>query len=202
MRAPYRFIVETENRYNNKVDVDGSELIINTEITERDYQFVNRIGKVVATPIAIQTPIRAGDDIIVHHNVFRQYYDMKNRLKQSSNYISENQFQVQLDQIFGYRRDKKWEAAPGYCFVAPILEDDKWSTETYKKLMGEVKISNNYLESLGITLGTIVGFKPDSEYEFDIEGQLLYRILSNNITIDYGYKKEERIDTEGIRELY
>ena len=202
MRAPYRFIVETENRYNNKVDVDGSELIINTEITERDYQFVNRIGKVVATPIAIQTPIRAGDDIIVHHNVFRQYYDMKNRLKQSSNYISENQFQVQLDQIFGYRRDKKWEAAPGYCFVTPILEDDKWSTETYKKLMGEVKISNNYLESLGITLGTIVGFKPDSEYEFDIEGQLLYRILSNNITIDYGYKKEERIDTEGVRELY
>ena len=202
MRAPYRFIVETENRYNNKVDVDGSELIINTEITERDYQFVNRIGKVVATPIAIQTPIRAGDDIIVHHNVFRQYYDMKNRLKQSSNYISENQFQVQLDQIFGYRRDKKWEAAPGYCFVAPILEDDKWSTETYKKLMGEVKISNDYLKSLGITLGTIVGFKPDSEYEFDIEGQLLYRILSNNITIDYGYKKEERIDTEGVGELY
>ena len=195
MRAPYRFIVETDNRYNNKVDVDGNELIVNTEITERDYQFVNRIGKVIATPIAIQTPIRVGDEIIVHHNVFRQYYDMKQRLKQSSNYIDENQFQVQLDQIFGYKQKGQWHATPGYCFVAPIKNEDKWAVQDYQDLKGMVAISGDGLDALGIALGDVVGFVPNSEYEFNIEGQLLYRILSNNITVTYEYKEEETVNS-------
>ena len=196
MRSPYRFIVKTDNRYNNKVDVDGNELIVNTEITERDYHFVNRIGKVIETPIGFSTPIQKGDDVIVHHNVFRQYYDMKQILKQSSNYIDKDLFQVQLDQIFGYRHKGTWYAAPGFCFVAPIRETSMWSTRTYKKLKGEVVITNDYLKSLGITPGTIIGFKPNSEYEFDIEGRLLYRILSNNITVAYGHKEEKTTDTK------
>jgi len=35
-----------------------------------------------------------------------------------------------------------------------------------------------------------VGFTPDSEYEFSIEDQKLYRILSNHITINYGSEKK------------
>jgi hypothetical protein len=31
-----------------------------------------------------------------------------------------------------------------------------------------------------------VGFTPDSEYEFNINNQKLYRILSNQVTLKYG----------------
>jgi len=33
-----------------------------------------------------------------------------------------------------------------------------------------------------VSCGDIVGFKPNSEYEFNIENKKLYRILSNYIT--------------------
>ena len=42
------------------------------------------------------------------------------------------------------------------------------------------------LDALGVSIGDVVGFTPDSEYEFEVEGEKLYRILSNHITINYG----------------
>ena len=69
MRSLQNYIISTNNRYNNKVDVGDKELILNTEITERDYMFVNRIATVISTPLEVKTPIEKGDDIIVHHNV-------------------------------------------------------------------------------------------------------------------------------------
>ena len=49
--------------------------------------------------------------------------------------------------------------------------------------------SNSELSSLGLSIGDVVGFTPDSEYEFEIEGDKLYRILSNQVTINYGQEK-------------
>ena len=37
MQSLFDYIISTENRYNNIIDVDGKELVVNTEITERDY---------------------------------------------------------------------------------------------------------------------------------------------------------------------
>ena len=37
----------------------------------------------------------------------------------------------------------------------------------------------------------LIGFRPNSEYEFVIENQKLYRILSQAITIKYEYKGNE-----------
>ena len=64
MKSLYNYIISTNDRYNNKTSVDGKELILNTEITERDYEFVNRIGTVISTPINIKTPIKKGDQVI------------------------------------------------------------------------------------------------------------------------------------------
>ena len=48
--------------------------------------------------------------------------------------------------------------------------------------MGRVKYTNNILLSYGIDSGDIVSFKPDSEYEFNIEGEKLYRVRTDWIT--------------------
>jgi hypothetical protein len=37
--------------------------------------------------------------------------------------------------------------------------------------------------SKGITRGTRVSYKPDSEYEFDIDGKTMYRIYDHQITL-------------------
>jgi len=58
MQSLFNYIISTKNRYNNKVNIGDKELIINTEVTERDYVFVNRIGTVVNTPAALESVIK------------------------------------------------------------------------------------------------------------------------------------------------
>jgi len=68
--------------------------------------------------------------------------------------------------------------------------NDTWALDTDENLKGELVYTNSQLSSLGVSIGDVVGFTPNSEYEFNIDGQKLYRILSNHITINYGPKKK------------
>jgi hypothetical protein len=49
--------------------------------------------------------------------------------------------------------------------------------------MGIMVYPNAYLLSQGVRAGDSICFKPDSEYEFDIDGEKLYRIFDHQITI-------------------
>ena len=185
MRSIYNFIIKSNQRYNNSTDVEGTELILNTEITEKDYMYTNRIGEVKAIPALIKTPIKPGDKVILHHNVFRRWIDIRGNEKDSSSFIQEDEYMVSLEQIYAYKRKKKWKCLDNYCFIKPLKDESKWSVLSEQKLLGELVYSNKYLKSLGLSVGDVVGFSPDSEYEFNIEDKKLYRVLSNQITIQY-----------------
>ena len=75
------------SRYNNSVKVGEQELILNTEVF--NHQHVNRLAKVIATPILFQSPINVGDEIIIHHNVFRRWNDVKGEERNSRSYWKE-----------------------------------------------------------------------------------------------------------------
>ena len=49
--------------------------------------------------------------------------------------------------------------------------------------MGLVKYSNEYLISKGVNNGDKVSFKPESEYEFMVDGEKLYRMFDHQITL-------------------
>jgi hypothetical protein len=49
--------------------------------------------------------------------------------------------------------------------------------------MGTMVYPNDYLAAQGVREGDTVCFKPDSEYEFDVDGQKLYRIFDHQITM-------------------
>ena len=49
--------------------------------------------------------------------------------------------------------------------------------------MGEMVYPSQYLLDKGVNKRDIVCFQPDSEYEFDVDGQLLYRIYDHQITV-------------------
>ena len=55
--------------------------------------------------------------------------------------------------------------------------------------MGVMKYPDNTLKD--IKENDLVGFTPDSEYEFIIDGERLYRVLTNSISIKYEYQGQE-----------
>ena len=184
MKSVYNFVVTpAKSRYNNTKDIDGEELIVNTEVYS--HQYVSREAVVKATPTVGNTDIKVGDTVIVHHNVFRRWHNVKGIEKNSKSYIDEQTYLVQPDQIFLYK-NTEWQAQKGYCFVAPVKSTNKITVDKEKPLVGIVKHTDGTVNK-----GDLIGFRPSSEYEFIIDGQKLYRLLSNFITIKYEYQGDE-----------
>ena len=184
MKSVYNFVVTpVKSRYNNTKDIDGKELIVNTEIF--NHQYVSREAIVKAIPTVGDTGIKIGDKVIVHHNVFRRWHNQHGVEKNSRSYIDEETYLAQPDQIFLYKTTE-WQAQKGYCFVAPVKSTDKLSVDKEKPLVGIVKHTDGTVDK-----GDLIGFRPSSEYEFIIDGQKLYRLLSNFITIKYEYQGNE-----------
>jgi hypothetical protein len=49
--------------------------------------------------------------------------------------------------------------------------------------MGKIKYVNEYLKSKGVKSGDTVTFLPDTEYEFNIDGEKLYRMYDHHISM-------------------
>ena len=185
MKSVYNFVVTPKGeRYNNTKKVGDSELILNTEIF--NHQYINREAVVISTPIVGDTDIKAGDTVIVHHNVFRRWHNVKGVEKNSRSYFNESTYFINHDQIFLYKRNNNWIAPKGYCFVKPLKAIDKFNIDQEKPLQGVVKYSDGT-----VSVNELVGFTPNSEYEFIVDGERLYRVLSKFITIKYEYQGDE-----------
>jgi len=184
MKAYKDFIVSPiGERYNNSKKVGDKELILNTEVF--NHQYVNRLAKVIATPLLFQSPINVGDEVIVHHNIFRRWHDVKGRERNSKSYWKENKYLIQSDQIFLYK-NKNWKATNGFSFVKPLKAINSFNVDDERPLIGIIKYSDGTFNK-----EELVGFRPSSQYEFIVEGERLYRVMNKFITIKYEYQGNE-----------
>ena len=185
MKSPFDFVISPiGERYNNTVKVKDVDLILNTEIY--NHQFTNRMAIVKSTPSAYNTEIKPGDIIIIHHNVFRRWHDMKGIERNSRSYFNENTYLIKPDQIFLYKRKNTWRATKGYCFVQPIKERNYLGDNKEEQCIGIIKYTDGTYEK-----EELVGFTPFSTYEFVIDGKRLYRVMNKFITIKYEYQGNE-----------
>ncbi len=183
MKSPHCFIVKPVDgrRYDNIRTYEGKEFIIST--SQEDHTVSNRFAEVLARPTYYSGPVRVGDIVIVHHNVFRYYYDMKGRQKSSWHYVMDDVFIVEPQQVYLYMRDGIWNAPSPFCFVRPVESEDHMFTQlgSLEQLWGELVFKNNDIEY--VSCGDVVSFTPDSEYEFRIGEEVLYRMYNRNICL-------------------
>ena len=185
MKSVYNFVVTpVGKRYNNVKKVGDKELVLNTEIF--NHQYVNRKATVISKPIIGDTDIDVGSDVILHHNVFRRWHNVKGIEKNSKSYFNENTYIVNLDQIFLYKKFWEWKSPKGFCWVKPIKNKDKYANSEVQENVGIIKYTDGSFE-----INDLVGFTPISNYEFVIDGELLYRVYTKYITIKYEYQGNE-----------
>jgi len=185
MRSPFYFIAKPlkGKRYDNTKEVAGIELIVST--SEEDHKFSNRHAEVVELPLNYNGPVAVGDTLLVHHNVFKFYNDIKGRQKSGKSFFRDDLFFIEPDQFFMHKRDGKWMAYDKYCFVKPVPVTESYIKKpfTEEPLVGVMVYPNEYLLVNGINSGDMVCFSPDSEYEFTVDGEKMYRMFDHQITM-------------------
>ena len=69
MKSLFDFVVEPLNeKYNSEIKVHDKSLITNVDLD--NFRAVSNMAKVIEVPLALNTSIKKGDTIIIHHNVF------------------------------------------------------------------------------------------------------------------------------------
>ncbi len=186
MQGLFDFILKpVGNRYSNTKKIGDTELILNTRIEE--HKNINRKATVLAIPKYYKTNVKVGDEVIIHHNIFRKSYNTKGKAQNSRFYIDEDMFSCPIDCVFLYRTGTEWKAFDSYSFVKPIENDNVYSISAEKHCVGVIKYC-----SAGHKPGDVVGFRNNIEHEFVIDGELLYKIKSNLIQIKYERKGNEK----------
>jgi len=184
MKSLYDFIVEPlGDKYSNTVKIDGKSLVLNTKI--ESFKFVNRLAKVIKTPLAFNFDIKIGDIVVIHQNVFRTFYDMKGKKKKSRSFFKDNLYFCSIDQIYLYKNSDGWNSFGDRCFIKPIKSKDDLTLDKEASLIGILKYGNSSLNKLKINPGDLVGYTPNGEWEFLIEKERLYCMKSNDIVIKY-----------------
>ena len=190
MKSLYDFIVEpVGDKYSNTVNVGDKKLVINTKI--ENWKFVNRLAEVVQVPLAFNTGIKKGDKVLIHQNVFRTFYDMRGEKKKSRSFLKDDYHLCAFDQIYLYKNKNGWQTVGERCFVQPIKDNNDLTLKKERSLVGILKYGNKSLEDLKITPGDLVGFTPNSEWEFLVDGERLYCMKSNDIVIKYENRGNE-----------
>tara|TARA_R110000851_G_scaffold117098_1_gene243631 strand:+ start:3675 stop:4238 length:564 start_codon:yes stop_codon:yes gene_type:complete len=185
MRSPYNFIVKPLNgrRYDNIKKIGSTEFI--TSSSQEDHVVANRFAEVISLPIDYKGPVSEGDTLLVHHNVFKFYYDMKGRQKSGRSFFKDDLFLIDNEQFFLYKNKGTWMAHSKYCFIKPIHTKESYLLKNCveEPLIGEVKYINQELLDLGVSVGDQISFVPDSDYPFTVDDEKLYRMFTDNITM-------------------
>jgi len=191
MQSPFCFIVKPYNdrRYDN-IKYYGDKRFF-TSTSEEDFTVSTRLAVVINVPLNYNGPIKINDTLVVHHNVFKFYNDMYGRQKSGRSWLMDDLFLVDDNQFYMYKQNDKWYSHNNFCFIKPIPKGKSFIDGvgvTEEPLWGKIKYGNKSLQTLGLKEGDKVSFQPDSEYEFNIEGEKLYRMYTNNITLTDGYQ--------------
>lgn len=176
-----KFLITPQGQSEYNREKNGVVLTSSIE----NHKDVNRIGEVVQVPVEYQGNISIGDLVVVHHNIFRSYYDMKGYERKSREYFKDNLYLVDLNQIFLVKKDNNWNSFDDFCFVSPVEEKKEVTINKYSSNIGKLKYSNEGLFLLGVNEGDTVAFVDDSEYEFIIDDQLMYRMRTKDICIKF-----------------
>ena len=105
--------------------------------------------------------------------------------KSGKSFFKDDLFLVDPDQFYMYKNKKGWVGHDKYCFIKPLESKDSYlkKNSKYEPLTGTVKYINQDLLEKGVKVGDVVLYQPDSEYEFLVDNELLYRMFTDNITV-------------------
>jgi hypothetical protein len=187
MRSPYNFIISPiGDQYSNTKNIGGVEVTFNTSLDLAKY--VNRVGVVIELPTYYKGNIKVGDVVVVHHNIFRTYHDMKGRQTKSPEFFRDDLYIVSPDRVYLYKSNGIWRSNLNYCFVKPIARIQNellHSTDKEEKHVGVVVYpSRNQEDNLNLKSGSFVAFTKNSEYEFEVDGEKIYRMYDRDVVIE------------------
>lgn len=185
MRPLNHFIVYLPKKFKDTIKVGDKELYLASKFNE--FENRNTCGTIVGVPVKHDTGAKIGDTLYFHHHV----------VMNTSLEVGEDKYIVMYDPEGEYANHAlAYKDADGA--VHPLgdwvfllkpqyaVEEKKGSlfliqTERKPDTKGELAYDSEGTKELGLKAGDIVGFSKNSDYEIDVDGIVMYRMLLRDL---------------------
>lgn len=201
MQGLHEYIVQVEEPLKKKHKLGDKEIYIDPTYDQTKYS--NRIGKVISTPIGLETDIKVGDEVVIVHTVLMSeiYYGHR----QDSIFLVDKEkgyYRLSKELIIMYRSNPsdKWKCYDIQLMVKPVKAkqtdykqgsillpanhfntDVECNTNGFKKQYGTLRYINKELAKQGVKEGDEVFFSDVGDYEYNIDGEVLYCMDNRDI---------------------
>ena len=185
MKPLNHFIVYLPNKTKDTIKIAGKELYLASKFDE----FGNRhtSGEIVGVPAKQETGAKIGDTLYFHHHV----------IMNTSLQLGDDKYIVMYDPTGEYANhalayksaDGKVHPLGEWVFLRKIEKEEPKQTssliivELEKKsdTKGILAFESKGTKELGLQVGDVVGFSKNSDYEVEVEGETMYRMLLRDL---------------------
>lgn len=182
MKPLNNFIIELPKKFKDTIEVGGKTLYLASKFDE----FGNRItsGTIVAVPERLNTGAKVGDVLYFHHHVvMNPVFDM-----QDGNYlVMYDPAGKYSNHAIAYKNESGLHMLGDWVLLREIKEQEVKSSvliinqEEKRQPKGIVAYNHPKLKEENISIGSIVGYGKNADYEIEVEGEVLLRMLIEEI---------------------
>jgi hypothetical protein len=169
MRPLNHFIVHLPNKFKDTIKVGDKELYLASKFNE--FENRNTYGTIVGVPERHDTGAKIGDTLYFHHHVVMNTSLMIGDDKYIVMYDPEGEY---ANHALAYK-DSDGAVHPLGDWVFLLKPERKQDTK------GELAYDSEGTRELGLKAGDIVGFSKNSDYEIDVDGIAMYRMLLRDL---------------------
>lgn len=213
MKLLREFIIKAEKHKHFKKKLGDTEIIIDTRWSEMETDYCTQDGIIVETPIISDRwnpyGLSKGDKVYCHHFLC----DAENEIDVNG----EKHYKLIFSDIYCIvKPDGEMVMVSDYNFCDPIYDnedgfvyerDEKTGVTIQKTVSGIVTNTNvkadtkkariahlsNEAKSLGLSVGDIIIYRKDCDYEIKIEGRIYYRVRTKDLLAYESHKQEESV---------
>lgn len=216
MRPIRYFVVDVPVAVKETVKVGDVEIFLDNRFNEFTHRAFE--GEVVGVPARYDTGVEIGDTLYFHHHVVlggnhmlyrdQQIQEVKGKRGQYI-YADKDLYYVTYDggrdpyvcQAYAHKSKKTGEVKllGEWIFLTPAKQEDELKSDILEIVQkkkdynqfGYIRYGSKQLEELGLREGDKVFFMKNADYEMEIDGERLYRVLLNQIYAKVRDEEEE-----------
>lgn len=183
-------LIKSEKAYKDSIQLSNGKAIFLSQNIKQVKDTI-RYGEVLAVPEDCPVDVQVGDTLFFHHNIVGVTVMDENHPDIESSFLidkSKGLYRVPVNQdwplLYAVIRNGKFRPLRGICFVRPV-KTKKYETSLFipnnekeVKHVGEMVYCAEDLKDQGVFEGSKVFFSKDSEYQFEVDGEILYCMFS------------------------
>jgi co-chaperonin GroES (HSP10) len=188
MKPLNHFIIELPKKFKDTIEVGGKTLYLASKFDE----FANRFtsGTIVAIPERVDTGARIGDTLYFHHHVVM---NPQLEIEKGKYIVMYDPSAAYANHAICYKNDSGIHMLGDWVLMEEIKKQEVESSviilqqEEVRQNEGIIVYNNPKLEEEGVKVGDTVGYGKNADYEMEVEGRMLLRMLIHEVM----YVKED-----------